>query len=361
MSTITESKVVADHPLHIENVFELHRRSDTPSHRLLVVFSAANASSFTFFKAVKDMQPDRLHIRDPFGNAWYQNGLAEGEDLAAITDRIAAIAADYKEVWMIGSSMGAYAALYFGPLVKARHVLAIAPQILVDSKFSRGPRSAINIQTPSIVDHVLAAKRTQCTIIFGSFDLVDAYNISQIYKGDSLPLHVRVIQYLGQDHMLPIQLDQDHTLKRYFQLILSHNSLPLTGAPFSEGRPLPKDHLAVLHEYIQLTLQDRQAEAYEMVRATIAKPAFADWDPLLYYGLRSGYLAGGRVAEITPLACALSDRHPSAIDFAFLAAQCCEELADKSTTQRYLDRVFEVRKSHPAGRKMQTRLLAESS
>ncbi|MFP3422503.1 hypothetical protein R0K19_24340, partial [Bacillus sp. SIMBA_161] len=88
-------------------------------------------------------------------------------------------------------------ALYFGARVKAQRVLAIAPQILVDSRFSRGPRSGVKVQTPDITELVRQAKGTSFTIVFGSFDLIDTYNISRLYDGQDMPLNIRVLQYEG--------------------------------------------------------------------------------------------------------------------------------------------------------------------
>ena len=340
--------------LHIPNVFEHHQVGDAPSQRLLVVFSAANASSFTFFRSTEELRPDRLHIRDPDGNAWYQNGLAEGETLHDIEARIAEVAKNYREVWMVGSSMGGYAALYFGTRLQAQRVLAIAPQILVDSRFSRGPRAGVKVHTPDIAAQVRAATRTQCTIVFGSFDLIDTYNIAHLYEGDHMPLHIRVLQYEGQDHMLPVRLEDECTLKRYFQQILVKTTVPQLSIPYREGRPLDDTRLAVLRRYIGYMLKKDFVSAYADLKDDCM--AFPDWHALHYYWLLSGFRAGVPPRNLKASACALSDLNPGAIDFAFLAAQCCEGSGDVEGTYGYLDRVFGIRRSHPPGRKMLERL-----
>ncbi len=343
--------------LHIPNVFEHHQINETPSHCLLVVFSAANASGFTFFRSTEELEPDRLHIRDPEGNAWYQNGLSEGECLDDIEARIAEVAKNYREVWMIGSSMGGYAALYFGARLKAKRVLAVAPQIIVGSRFSRGPRSDVAVQTPNIADLVRGATTTQYTIIFGSFDLIDTYNIAQLYTEDSMPLHIRVLQYEGQDHMLPVRLEQEYTLKRYFEMILTKGSVPQISIPYQEGRPLDEDKLSVLERYVRYLVKKDFIGSYTELQAECLR--FPDWHALHYYWLLSGYRAGIPPADLKEAACNVSERHPGAIDFAFLAAQCCEGTADIETARFYLNRVFSIRKSHPAGRKMLERLDAQ--
>lgn len=340
--------------LHIENVFELHEGTASSKRRLLVVFSAANAPKFTFFKSTEKMRPDRLHIRDPEGNAWYQNGLREGETLHDIETRLAEVAKDYREVWMIGSSMGAYAALYFGARIGAQRVLAIAPQILVDSRFSRGPRSGVKVQTPDIADLVRNARSTSFTIVFGSFDLIDTYNISRLYCGDDMPLHIRVLQYEGQDHMLPVRLEEECTLMRYFQMILSKTTVPRLSIPYSEGDPLDPDRLQVLSRYVDYMLAKDFRGAYEGLEEACA--SYPDWHAMHYYRLLSGFRGEIDPAVLREPACHLSELHPGAIDFAYLAAQCCEETGDVEAARSYLERVFSIRRSHPPGRKMLERL-----
>lgn len=340
--------------LHIENVFELHEGGEAPKRRLLVVFSAANASSFTFFKSTEGMRPDRLHIRDPEGNAWYQNGLRKHECLDDIEARIQEVAKGYREIWMIGSSMGGYAALYFGARVKAQRVLAIAPQILVDSRFSRGPRSGVKVQTPDITELVRQAKGTSFTIVFGSFDLIDTYNISRLYDGQDMPLNIRVLQYEGQDHMLPVRLEEECTLMRYFQMILSKTTVPQISIPYQEGGPLDRERQEILSRYVDLMLNKDFLGAYHDLAGDCA--AYPDWHAMQYYRLLSGFRGGIDPQELRQDACALSDLHPGAIDFAYLAAQCCEGVGDGAAARAYLDRVFSIRRSHPPGRKMLERL-----
>lgn len=344
---------MTDHRL--SNVFELHRAGEAPSHRLLVVFSAANAGKFTFFKAVAGMSMDRLHIRDPNGTAWYQHGLAEGEGIADIERRIADVARDYHEIWMIGSSMGGYAALYLGARLKARRVLAIAPQIIVDSRFSRGPRGSVKIHTPDISDLVVASRRTQFTIIFGSFDLIDAYNISKLYRGDAVPMHFRVLQYRDEDHMIPVRIQETCGLKEYFQSILSKNAIPQTGMDYTEGRPLDADRLAVVERYVSYYLERDFAGIYENLSPCLE--TYPDWAALHHLVIESGMRAEASApALLLPRAQALSDAYPAAIDFSFLTAQLAEQAGDEAATRAALKRVFAVRAQHPRARQMQDRL-----
>ena len=344
--------------LHIDNVFELHTSEASPARRLLVVFSAANASSFTFFKSTEKMRPDKLYIRDPEGNAWYQNGLRDGENLDDIEARIRGVAKDYREIWMIGSSMGGYAALYFGAKLKAQRVLAIAPQIIVDNRFFRGPRKGVQVQTPDITELVLEAKATQFTIIFGSFDLIDTYNISRLYQGGVIPLHIRVIGYEGQDHMLPIQIEEECTLQHYFQMVLSKTAVPQLSFPCAEGQPLGEERLKELTFYVDCIVAKKFQAAYDGLLDVCE--ADLNWHAMRYYRLLSGFRAGVDRSDLRVPASHLSDLHPRAIDFAFLAAQCCEETGDVEAARHYLKRVFSIRRSHPPGRAMLERLNEQS-
>ncbi|WP_172300527.1 YqiA/YcfP family alpha/beta fold hydrolase [Pseudoruegeria sp. HB172150] len=341
----------------IENVFELHRGA---GGRLLVVFSAANAGSFTFFKATRQMRPDRLHIRDPFGTAWYQNGLADGETLADIETRIAEVARDYREIWMLGSSMGGYAALYFGARLGARRVLAIAPQLIVDPRFARGPGRGVTVHTPDISGLVRAATRTRFTILFGSFDLIDAYNIAQLYKDDPAPDHCRVLQYANEDHMLPVRIDRAVGLRRYFSAILSRDEVPDIGIPCTTGPPLSAERLAVLQGYIAPCLERDHKSAHAHLAAALQDNP--DWTALEYLMLDSGFHGRPDLHRaLLPRAQALSDTYPEAIDFAFLAARLAEQTGDARAARAALRRVFAVRSGHRAATQLLARLEAQET
>ena len=340
--------------LHIDGVFELHRRGSEPSQRLLVVFSAANAKSFTFFRNTSEMRPDVLYVRDPVGNAWFQEGLAPGETLDDIEARIASVAGSYREIWMLGSSMGGYGALYFGSRLNARRILALSPQIVVDSRFSRGPRNGTKVQTPDISDLVRAATRSQITIVFGSLDLIDAYNISRLYRGPDVPMHFRVVQYDGQDHMLPIRIEAQCTLKHFFQSILSRNTIPQTGLSFTEGAPLPPARLAILEGYVDRLLEGDHAAAHEEI-SRVAKD-HADWVPLRFLEIETAMAAGLPLGPYLGPAQDLAAGNETAIDYAFLVAQVAEALGEDGIARDYLRRVFAIRTSHPPGRRMLARI-----
>ncbi len=250
--------------------------------------------------------------------------------------------------------MGGYAALYFGAKLKAQRVLSIAPQIIVDSRFSRGPRVGVEVQTPDITDLVLKANATQFTIVFGSFDLIDTYNISRLYQGDTIPLHIRVLQYQGQDHMLPIKIEEECTLQKYFQMVLSKTAIPRLSIPFTEGQPIGEERLEGLAFYIECMLSKKFQTAYDGL-LTICETD-PEWHAMRYYRLLSGLRTGMDCSELRDQACELSDLHPGAIDFAFLAAQCCEETGCFDDARYYLKRVFSIRRSHPPGRSMLDRL-----
>lgn len=339
----------------IEGVFELHQAGDTPSPRLLVVFSAAHARNFTFFNATKEMKTDRLHIRDPNGNAWYQKGLADGEGIADIERRIREVAADYREIWMLGSSMGGYAALYLGARLQARRVLAIAPQVILDHRSDLGPSKATPIHTPDISRDVLEARQTQFTIVIGSFDLVDAYNISHLYQGDHIPMHFRVLQYQDEDHMLPDRINETCGLKTYFQSVLSDNRIPQNGMGYTEGRPLDDARLAILKDYFRSYLERDYSTAYETLLPCLE--TYPDWPALHFLALKCGlYGKTCDPAPLLPRAQTLSDRYPDAIDFAFLVAQQAENADQEDIARAALRRVFSIRSQHPAAQKMLERL-----
>lgn len=95
------------------------------------------------FNTVQRLQqgPDAIidfDIRYLLANAndWYLSGvrgLTEGLQQSARDIR--AMVQGYSRVIFVGNSMGAYAALHFGALCGAHHVIAFAPQVRIDREF----------------------------------------------------------------------------------------------------------------------------------------------------------------------------------------------------------------------------------
>ncbi|WP_455757817.1 alpha/beta hydrolase family protein [Sulfurimonas sp.] len=110
------------------------------SDTLLITFAGISGAvglyPFEFFKITRSFNVDKIFIRD-LDQSWYHNGLkgisssidGTAEYLRNIIDKH-----KYKKVVCLGNSMGGYAAILIGELIKADIVLSFAPQTFLDSK-----------------------------------------------------------------------------------------------------------------------------------------------------------------------------------------------------------------------------------
>ncbi len=89
---------------------------------------------FEFFKSLTNVDCDKVFLRD-FERAWYQKGLdAEMNHIDKVRDYLYELIAqnNYHKICFLGSSMGGYAAILFGAMLKADKVIAFAPQTFID-------------------------------------------------------------------------------------------------------------------------------------------------------------------------------------------------------------------------------------
>ena len=115
------------------------------SDRLVIVFSHINEKPgrFSFYGTFRDIAVNKLFVNTP-ANRWYQDGIPGiGDWIEAAADGIRIIMQEIapRSVMCIGNSMGAYAALLFGTLVNADHVLAIGPETLL--RLARQPEPGL--------------------------------------------------------------------------------------------------------------------------------------------------------------------------------------------------------------------------
>ena len=91
---------------------------------------------FEFFKAVKEINCDKLFVRD-FNHAWYQKGvdstINDFEKLLAFLKNYIE-KGNYKKVVFLGNSMGGYAAILFGTMLNVNSVISFVPQTFFDRK-----------------------------------------------------------------------------------------------------------------------------------------------------------------------------------------------------------------------------------
>lgn len=91
---------------------------------------------FEFYNGLKGIECDKVFFRD-LNQMWYQKGVdAEIDSISKITNKLKSIieSKKYKRVLFLGNSMGGYAAILFGLILKVDAVLAFAPQTFIDKK-----------------------------------------------------------------------------------------------------------------------------------------------------------------------------------------------------------------------------------
>lgn len=113
--------------------------TDLGGHKYLLVsfggiYQGMGIPVFEFFNSISDIKCDKIFLRD-FNQGWYHKGVDSKLDrLDKITEYLQEIisANQYQKICFIGNSMGGYAALLFGSLLKVDRVLAFAPQTFIN-------------------------------------------------------------------------------------------------------------------------------------------------------------------------------------------------------------------------------------
>lgn len=116
----------------LERVFAGH-------DRLVIVFGGMAGRPMMppaeFARSLSGRGADLLFVKD-FWQAWYQRGLlgiSRGVKDSVEALRRSAAEGRYREVHMVGMSAGGFAALLFGALLPAKHIVAFSPQTLISA------------------------------------------------------------------------------------------------------------------------------------------------------------------------------------------------------------------------------------
>ena len=154
-----------------------------------------------------DIAANKLFVNIP-GNCWYRDGVPGiGDCIESAAEGIRIIMQEIapRSVMCIGNSMGAYAALLFGTLVNAGHVLAFGPETLLRLPTAgAGPLSATGrppLRRPAPPSQP-ARRGRKTDIIFGESDLVDVHCARRIVHLDG----VQVRSLRGVGHEVPAML-----------------------------------------------------------------------------------------------------------------------------------------------------------
>jgi pimeloyl-ACP methyl ester carboxylesterase len=103
------------------------------------IVGAIGMPPFEFYRASGILGHSRIFLRD-LEQAWYQRGLpAMGDDARAIGDYLERKIRESgaQEVYLVGNSMGGYAALLFCAMLQQGKVIAFAPQTFVSPEKRR--------------------------------------------------------------------------------------------------------------------------------------------------------------------------------------------------------------------------------
>jgi len=288
----------------------------SPTGSLLVIFAAANAAAgkFTFFKNTEAAGCDRLFIRDPHLNAWYQKGFVGEQGFDASLGALRRFTAGYDFVAMAGSSMGAYASILFGSLLGASRMLAIGPQTELNPAYSRSPKRGTPLIYPCVDQMIADAGPEKLDIAVGLFDAVDYFNIARL----PMPLTVGMHCFPTEDHFLPKTLSRSGHLSAALAAVAQDKPISFAGADVvSYGFD---DHRAdVIRRVVPLIFE---AKSYKRARSEVREALLVDPDWLLgrYLWAAAAFKLG-----LPDLACRRLSRYalefPAAVDFNSLAAE----------------------------------------
>lgn len=88
---------------------------------------------FEFYNSSKILDENKIFIRD-FSQCWYQNGLPGiSEDIRSTAMHIESLIEEVKpqKIFLVGNSMGGYAAILFSSLIRQGEAIAFAPQTFI--------------------------------------------------------------------------------------------------------------------------------------------------------------------------------------------------------------------------------------
>lgn len=151
---------------------------------VLIVFSARDTEKgkFTFYSLTNELSINIIYVND-YSNQWYLNGTPDFSDTNGLLDYLQNEIINLKcpasgNVYTLGSSMGAYAALKFGSLLGAEKILALGPESELMLPHGRSITSVnIDQNTPPIRDisSLSFISPNNVLILSGNNDIVDFY------------------------------------------------------------------------------------------------------------------------------------------------------------------------------------------
>ena len=316
----------------------------TPSGVLMVVFSAANAAKFTFYKNTEHLDCDRLYVRDPHLNAWFQRGFLTDRSFDASVEALRTFAAGYDRVLMTGSSMGGYASILFGTLVRSDRIFAIGPQTILNTRYSRSPHRSVSLVHPDIAPLIAEAEPGKLDILVGLLDAVDYYNIARV--GDLGAAGINA--FAGEDHFLPKSLSRSGDLSRAFTDVLNGTPLTFPGYDCADAYRFDDHRAAVIREVVPRLFEEK---SYKRVRSLMREALIEDpeWPLGKYLWSAAAFKLGDFDKAHSRLRRAALT-YPKAIDFNSLAAEAALALDLRPQAETYARNLIQIRTNHRRAR-----------
>ncbi|MFZ1415930.1 MAG: hypothetical protein WAS73_15335 [Defluviicoccus sp.] len=319
-------------------------KQESREESVLIVFSCANAKSFTFYINTQSMPCDVLYVRDPCLNHWYQSGVDDCSNVYALSKTLKRTTESYRSVYCLGSSMGGYASLLFGALLRARRVIALAPQVVLDPTFPRSPHQNTPLHYADIRAIVKEASTTEFFIGFGDLDLVDSYNISLLQDGGRFPEHISVVSYLAFDHLFPKALQKACPLDQYFSQVFTGITPETHGLPFQAGIALSPAQIEGIQAAVPLYFKKNYAAAFAILKPLTDR--HPDWWAAKHLCGMAG-IHGDIEPELSRrFVIEAADQNPRAFEFAHDAALAEIRAGNAEGARRHIERVNSMRKGH---------------
>lgn len=171
-----------------ENSDVFHYETEPDSDTLLVIFSGVNAKTFMGYRLLSDVYVNKLFLRDP-NRSWYNKsipGLTENpQQFIELLEKITSAYSPDK-ILFIGSSMGGYAALLFGCLLKIQRIIVFSPQVILNSGLPNNPQNLSNYSYPDLTEIIYSNAVANIDYFFGMEELTDFYHLQSIYQLENI-------------------------------------------------------------------------------------------------------------------------------------------------------------------------------
>jgi len=146
---------------------------------------------FEFVKSLGTLPVNRIFVKDT-AQAWYQKGIPGKPSVEQLAEYLKEITKGTTTL-TIGNSMGGFAALLFGTLINANHIIAFAPQTFIsqklrakhnDTRWSKELSLLHNQKGPESryydLKSVLNSHSSNIEIVYGALDKLDTLHAARM-------------------------------------------------------------------------------------------------------------------------------------------------------------------------------------